>query len=60
MDSDHSRHKSNRSDIAFYAAIVGGLVLGILIKKIRVGVLIGLALAAMIVFTGWVKAKRNR
>lgn len=60
MDSDHSRYKSSRSDIAFYVAIVGGLVLGILIKKVRVGVLIGLALAAMIVFTGWVKAKRNR
>jgi divalent metal cation (Fe/Co/Zn/Cd) transporter len=60
MDSDKSRESSTRSDIAFYAAIIGGLVLGILIKKIRVGVLIGLALAAMIIFTGWVKTKRNR
>jgi hypothetical protein len=60
MDSDKSRESRTRSDIAFYAAIIGGLVLGILIKKIRVGVLIGLALAAMIVFTGWVKTKRNR
>lgn len=60
MDSDKSRESSTRSDIAFYAAIIGGLILGILIKKIRVGVLIGLALAAMIIFTGWVKTKRNR
>jgi divalent metal cation (Fe/Co/Zn/Cd) transporter len=60
MGSDKSRESRTRSDIAFYAAIIGGLVLGILIKKIRVGVLIGLVLAAMIVFTGWVKTKRNR
>ena len=46
--------------MAFYVAIVGGLLLGILIKKVRVGLLLGLVLAALIVFTGWLKTKRSR
>ena len=46
--------------MAFYVAIVGGLLLGILIKKVRVGLIIGLGLAALIVFTGWIKTKHSR
>ncbi|MFM7645481.1 MAG: hypothetical protein ACKO41_02090 [Sphingomonadales bacterium] len=60
MDSNKARSQRSRSDMAFYVAIVGGLLLGILIKKVRLGLIIGLALAAMIVFTGWLKTKRSR
>jgi len=60
MESTNSRQTRTRSDTAFYVAIVGGLLLGILIKKVRVGLIIGLGLAALIVFTGWIKTKRSR
>ncbi|MBU6307791.1 MAG: hypothetical protein EBT80_05740 [Chitinophagales bacterium] len=60
MESNNSRQTRTRSDMAFYVAIVGGLLLGILIKKVRVGLIIGLGLAALIVFTGWIKTKRSR
>jgi divalent metal cation (Fe/Co/Zn/Cd) transporter len=60
MDNNKTRQQRTRSDMAFYVAIVGGLLLGILIKKVRVGLLLGLVLAALIVFTGWVKTKRSR
>ena len=60
MDTNKTRQQRTRSDMAFYVAIVGGLLLGILIKKVRVGLLLGLVLAALIVFTGWLKTKRSR
>jgi hypothetical protein len=60
MDSNNTPQQRTRSDMAFYAAIVGGLLLGIFIKKVRVGLILGLVLAALIVFTGWLKTKRNR
>ncbi|NDF98128.1 MAG: hypothetical protein EB101_04220 [Chitinophagia bacterium] len=60
MASANSPKSRTRSDMAFYVAIVGGLLLGILIKKVRVGLLLGLVLAAIIVFTGWIKTKRSR
>lgn len=60
MDSNKTSQQRTRSDMAFYVAMVGGLLLGILIKKVRVGLIIGLALAALIVFTGWLKTKRSR
>jgi divalent metal cation (Fe/Co/Zn/Cd) transporter len=60
MDNNKTRQQRTRSDMAFYVAIVGGLLLGILIKKVRVGLLLGLVLAALIVFTGWLKTKRSR
>jgi len=60
MDSKKTSNQRFRSDMAFYVAIVGGLLLGILIKKVRVGLILGLVLAALIVFTGWLKTKRSR
>lgn len=60
MDSKKMPNQRSRSDMAFYVAIVGGLLLGILIKKVRVGLILGLVLAALIVFTGWLKTKRSR
>ncbi len=48
-----------RSEMAFLFAIVLGLLLGIFIKKIRIGLIIGLILGGIIVFTGWLRANRR-
>jgi hypothetical protein len=48
-----------RGEMAFIFAIVLGLALGIMIKKIRIGILIGLILGTMIVFTGWLRSTRK-
>jgi len=48
-----------RGEMAFIFAIVLGLALGIIIKKIRIGMLIGLTLGILIVFTGWLRTTRK-
>ncbi len=48
-----------RSEMAFLFAIVLGLLLGIFIKKIRIGLIIGLILGGIIVFTGWLRTNRR-
>ena len=48
-----------RGEMAFIFAIVLGLALGIIIKKVRIGILIGLALGIIIVLTGWLRTKRK-
>ena len=48
-----------RGEVAFIFAIVLGLLLGIMIKKIRLGLLIGVIMGLVIVFTGWLRTKRK-
>jgi len=48
-----------RSEMAFLFAIVIGLVVGILIKRIRIGILLGLVLGGPIVFTGWLRVNKR-
>jgi len=48
-----------RGEMAFIFAIVLGLAIGILIKKVRIGLLIGLVLGSMIVLTGWLRSTRR-
>ncbi len=48
-----------RSEAAFLFAIVLGLALGIFIKKIRLGLLLGLLLGGFIVFTGWLRTNKR-
>ena len=48
-----------RGEMAFIVAIVIGLVVGILIKRVRIGILIGLVLGILIVLTGWLRTKRK-
>ena len=48
-----------RGEMAFIFAIVLGLALGIMIKKVRIGILIGLALGIIIVLTGWLRSTRK-
>lgn len=48
-----------RSEIAFVFAIILGLIIGIAIKRVRVGIIIGLGLGLLIVFTGWLRTTRK-
>ena len=48
-----------RGDMAFIFAIILGLALGIAIKKIRVGIILGIALGIFVVFTGWMRSKKQ-
>lgn len=48
-----------RAEMAFIFAIVIGLLLGIFIKKIRVGLIIGIVLGVVILMTGWLRASRK-
>lgn len=48
-----------RGEMAFIFAILLGLALGIMIKKIRIGILIGLVMGSMIVLTGWLRSTRR-
>jgi hypothetical protein len=48
-----------RGEMAFIFAIVLGLAVGIMIKKVRIGILIGLVLGIMIVLTGWLRSTRR-
>ncbi len=48
-----------RSDWAFGVAIALGLFLGIVIKRVRVGLLLGLLLGVLIVWTGWIRNNRR-
>ncbi len=50
---------AKRGEMAFIFAIVLGLALGIMIKKIRVGILIGLVLGILVVLTGWLRSTRK-
>ena len=48
-----------RSDISFLFAIVMGLALGLLIKKVRLGILLGLLIGGLIMLTGWLRNTRS-
>lgn len=48
-----------RGEMSFIFAIVLGLMLGIFIKRIRVGLIIGIALGLVIVFTGLLRSTRR-
>jgi hypothetical protein len=50
---------TKRGEVAFIFAIILGLVIGILIKKVRLGILLGLVLGGAIVFLGWLRSNRN-
>ena len=48
-----------RGDIAFIFAIILGLLLGIAIKRIKIGILIGVGLGLLIVFTGALRSSKK-
>jgi hypothetical protein len=50
---------ARRGEMAFLVAIVLGVLLGLFIKRIRVGLMIGIALGLLIVFTGLLRSTRR-
>jgi hypothetical protein len=56
------QHKPSirRGETAFIFAIIIGLVLGILIKRVRLGILLGIVIGGTIVFLGWTRANKKR
>lgn len=50
---------ARRGEMAFLFAIVLGVLLGVFIKRIRVGLMIGIALGLLIVFTGLLRSSRR-
>jgi len=50
---------ARRGDMAFIFAIVLGLVLGVLIKRVRLGIILGLILGSAIVFLGWIRVNKK-
>ena len=48
-----------RAEMAFIFAIELGLVIGILIKRIRIGIMIGIVLGFLIILTGWLRTTRK-
>ena len=48
-----------RGDMAFIFAIILGLIVGILIKKVRLGILLGLIIGGSIVALGWLRSTRR-
>ncbi|MET0394193.1 MAG: hypothetical protein ABW019_13690 [Chitinophagaceae bacterium] len=56
--NDRRKPDLRRGEMAFIFAIVLGLLVGLFIKRIRVGLLIGMVLGLFIVFTGLLRSKR--
>jgi uncharacterized membrane protein (UPF0136 family) len=48
-----------RADWTFGVAIVLGLLIGIAIKKVRIGLLVGIVLGIFLVWSGWLSQKRK-
>ncbi|MCZ2460069.1 MAG: hypothetical protein LC128_10660 [Chitinophagales bacterium] len=48
-----------RGEVAFIFAIVLGLLLGIFIRRIKIGLLLGLALGLVIFFLGALRSSRK-
>ena len=57
--SEERKPNAKRGEMAFIFAIILRLVIGVLIKKVRIGLVIGLILGTVIVFTGWLKTTRK-
>jgi len=57
--ADERKPDVRRGEASFIFAIVLGLALGIMIKRVRVGILIGIVLGLFIVITGWLRTTRK-
>lgn len=50
---------AKRGETAFVFAIIIGLALGLLIKRVRLGILLGLIIGGAIVALGWLRSTRR-
>ena len=57
--SKQNKPSARRGEAAFIFAIVLGLALGILIKRVRLGIILGLIIGGAIVFLGWTRVNKN-
>jgi hypothetical protein len=57
--SDTRKPNVKRGEMAFIFAIILGLAIGIFFKRVRIGLLIGLVLGVLIVFTGLLRSTRR-
>ena len=59
MAREERQPDTKRGEVAMIFAIVIGLLLGIFIKKIRVGLIIGVVIGLLIVFSGLLRSPRK-
>jgi hypothetical protein len=59
MGASERKPDARRGEAAFLFAIVLGLALGFMIKRIRVGIVIGMVLGGLIVLMGWLRSTRK-
>jgi hypothetical protein len=57
--SEAKKPNIRRGEMAFIFAIILGLVLGILIKRVRLGIILGLILGSAIVLLGWLRVNKK-
>ena len=57
--ADQRKPSIRRGEMAFIFAIIIGLVLGILIKRVRLGIILGLVLGSVIVLLGWLRINKK-
>lgn len=56
---NNKKPDTKRGEMAFIFAIILGLAIGIMIKRVRIGILIGMVLGILIVATGWLRTTRK-
>jgi accessory gene regulator protein AgrB len=49
-----------KNEIAYGLAIIVGLIIGVLIKRIRIGIMIGLVLCVLIGLSSFMRFTRNK
>lgn len=57
--SETKKPSLRRGEMAFIFAIFLGLVLGILIKRVKLGIILGLVIGVAIVFLGWTRVNKK-
>ena len=57
--AEEKKPSLRRGEAAIIFAIILGLVLGILIKRVKVGIILGLIIGGTIVFLGWTRANKK-
>jgi ABC-type nitrate/sulfonate/bicarbonate transport system permease component len=57
--AEQKKPSLRRGEMAFIFAIILGLVLGILIKRVKLGIILGLVLGVAIVLLGWTRVNKK-
>jgi len=57
--AEQKKPSLRRGEVAIIFAVVLGLVLGILIKRVKLGIILGLIIGGAIVFLGWTRANKK-